>query len=223
MDAITHDKHIQFDPAALLGLKLAAFYWMVLDHMDWLLFDGQGAHASVGRLVFPIFGVVIAYNMARVDLQTLSRMFGRLAAIAGITTPVYAYLTGYVLPLNIMFTLAAAVGVYLLAMQEREYLAILAGFAAGVVCDYAWFGVFGVAGMALAMRARSQPWLGWCAFVLFAASLTAINGNLWALAAVPMVWAMSAIRPGAAPRMKWLFWVGYPAHLGILALVKLAM
>jgi len=58
--------HQRFDNAALLYLKVTAFVLMLADHADWLLGSGQGPHANIGRLVFPLFGFVLALNLSRV-------------------------------------------------------------------------------------------------------------------------------------------------------------
>lgn len=223
--AATHSARtdaLTFDNAGLLALKLLAFIWMIADHADWLLGTGQGAHATIGRLVFPIFGAVLAYNMARTDPEKLAQTVVPRLAICGLVAGVpYIYLQGAALPLNIMFTLAASVAVYSLWVRGMPSLAIIAGLLLGTFVDYAWFGVFGVVFAALAFRtgSESRAMLGLFGFAL---SLTAINGNVWALLAVPLIWMASRLRMGDAPRMKWLFWAGYPVHLAALAVFKLA-
>lgn len=206
----------------MLYLKLAAFVLMIADHADWLLGTGQGAHATVGRLVFPIFALVLGYNMARTSPEKLlATVAPRLAVIGLLAQLPYTFLQGAVVPLNIMFTLAAAVAVYAAAElgKGRHALAILA--ISGLFVDYSWPGVAGVVLVAMACRNRVE-WHVLAALLAMAASLYLINGNPLAMLAVPVVWIVSRCAQGDAPRLKWLFWAGYPLHLVGLLAIKLA-
>jgi hypothetical protein len=209
-------RYWQLSPAAMLGLKLYALAAMVADHADWMLFDGAlGFHATWGRTVFPVFAVLLANNVAR--WGTPQRMTGdlpaRMAAFGLLASVPYVYLQGSLLPLNVMFTLAAGVLVCGL-IQSRAHLLAAAVFAvAGVFVDYSWVGLLAVMLPWAAFRGYASP-LWW--FVAACGLLTFINGNLWALAAVPLV-AVATYVQGDAPRWKWLFYVAYPLHLAALA------
>lgn len=82
---------------------------------------------------------------------------------------------------------------------------------------YAWFGLLAIV----------LPWAfcrrGYGAYVPVAAlCVVPVNGSLWSLAVVvPML--LTAYIPGKAPRLKWLFYVAYPAHLWLLWLVGFAI
>ena len=58
--------------------------------------------------------------------------------------------------------------------------------------------------------------------VLSCASLAFINGNLWALAALPVIAAVTRIKLHI-PRWKWAFYAYYPAHLTALWLIRIPM
>lgn len=211
-----------FSPAALLFLKVAAFVLMLADHADWLFASGQGPHATIGRLVFPIFGTVLAYNMARTDSAKLLRVVApRLAWFGLLSQLPYAFLQGGVVPLNIMFTLAASVAAYAVILRGQFIVGLLLAGCAGLFVDYAWFGVLGVVFAAFAFRNGGEL-RALTAVAGFALALTAINGNLYAVLAVPLVWFVANCAHGDAPRLKWLFWAGYPAHLMAFAAIKLA-
>ena len=213
---------LQFDNASLLALKVFAFAAMVLDHLDWFLWTGQGAHAGIGRLVFPIFGVVLAFNASRTDIgKLLHKVIPRLVLIGALAQVPYAVLLGAVVPLNIMFTLALSLAVYCLAERRAWLPAVLLLVVPATFVDYAWYGVAGVALTAWLIRHGDQAhaWLG---AVLFCLLLTFVNGNQVALLALPLLWCASRLRIGDAPRWRYLFLVGYPLHLVVLAIVKLA-
>lgn len=210
---------VRFDPAALLLLKLLAFGLMVADHADMFLGSGEGVHAFAGRMVYPIFGVLFAYNLARCDLPALGRSVSRLLLLALLSQPLYAYLQGGFLPLNIMATLWASAVLYAaVAFRRTAPVFLVSALACCVLADYSAWGVLGVVFVALAFRA-GEPWRIWMAITGFVASLGLTNGTQWALVALPGLWLASRIHLGDAPRLKWLFWGGYPLHLLMLAVL----
>lgn len=105
---------------------------------------------------------------------------------------------GYWIPLNILLTFAlCAAAVY--AASERRWVVL--AFAAVVLpafVDYQWSGV----AFALLVLAGFVP-------------LSLFNGNLWALAALPVVVALSGVR-WQLPRGRWAFYGYYVGHLAIL-------
>lgn len=212
---------IHFDNAGLLYIKVAAFVLMLADHADWLLGAGQGPHSDLGRLVFPLFGFVLALNLSRVQPdRILSELVPRALLVAAIAALPFFILLGP-LPLNIMFTIAAAMACYALTEKGQFVNALALFLFAGLFVDYSWPGIAGITLLAAVFRNVARPWAIWTCFAVFALGLTAINGNLWALAALPLAYAAQFLR-GDAPRWKALFYVGYPVHLYILAAIKLA-
>ena len=213
---------LTLSPAAMLYLKLAAFVLMIADHADWFLGTGQGAHATGGRLVFPIFALVLGYNMARTSPEKLlATVAPRLCLIGVVAQVPYVMLQGQAVPLNIMVTLAAAVAIYAAAEMGKGWHALAIGAFAGLFVDYSWPGLLGVLFIAWACSERIE-WRVLAALLAMALLLTPINGNAWACLAVPVVWLVSRSPHGDAPRLKWLFWIGYPVHLVILLAIKLA-
>lgn len=210
----------QLGDASLLCIKLLAFVWMVGDHLDVMLLDGAlGVHATTGRVVFPLFSLVLAVNLARSEdwHRLLTRTAPRLAAIGLVATPVYAYLMGWQ-HWNVLFTLAVAV--VSIAFVQRGWLlaAIATVLAAGWSVDYGSLGILAVVGCWMLARLGFHPVVlaTWAAV-----AVVPVNGSLWSLLAIPAVLAACALR-GDAPRLSWLFWAGYPVHLGVLAICKLA-
>lgn len=209
---------LTFDPAALLALKLLAFAWMVLDHVDMFFNAGQGIHATWGRLVFPLFGVVFAYNLARMSDDKIYQAGIRLVVLGGLSQILYAYLQGASLPLNVLWTLSLAAMAYA-AIKELSLGLGLVALVTSVLVDYSTWGVLGIAFLGLAFRS-GEAWRIHAAMLGFVLSLGLTNGTQWALCALPVVYLAAWVRPGAAPRLKWLFYAGYPLHLVILASFK---
>lgn len=203
---------------AVLHLKVFAIVAMVLDHVDTGLLGGAaGWHQTIGRVVFPIFALLLGMNLARirdndkllVSLAPRMAIFGLLAAVP------YVYVYGW-LPLNIMFTLAASVLIVALIRQGSVVLAASVCVFAGLFVDYNWCGLAAVVGSWWAIR-QGAP-LGAVA-VYVGAVLLPVNGNAWALLAAPLI-VMGGFIEGAAPRAKWMFYVFYPVHIAVIALVK---
>jgi hypothetical protein len=226
-------RYWQLSPAAMLGLKLYALAAMVADHADWMLFDGAlGFHATWGRTVFPVFAVLLANNLARWGEpdHMLHSLSARMAIFGLLATPAYYYLVhgtlfpvdfdvAALVPLNVMFTLSAAVAVCAFVQLRAYVLAAALGLVVGSLVDYGWFGLLAVVLPWSAFRSGFMPS---AALLVACLLLYPINGNLWALAAVPLV-AVATYVQGDAPRWKWLFYVAYPGHLAVLALVKFAL
>lgn len=198
----------------LLAMKLIAFALMVADHVDWFLYGGSlGINATVGRAVFPLFAAVLAYNLARMRLAAFPRMMRRLLWGGALASLPYVYLQGSVVPLNVLATFAAAVGVIWLLRLQSNVSAMALFLAAGLVVDYLWFGLAAI----VAAWWFSQR--GWRCEILAAAALVVpFNLSAWSLLACVVALATWYCR-GDAPRWKWLFYVGYPVHLVAIAAI----
>lgn len=89
--------------------------------------------------------------------------------------------------------------------------------------DYEWFGVAVVVAGFYFWRVPAGDRLRWLIAAgllgLAAASLYAINGNLIALAAFPLLWMLGRL-PGRVPRRRWTFYGYYVAHLTALVLLQ---
>jgi hypothetical protein len=218
--ATTHGPgwRIRFSDAAWLAVKLSALVLMVVDHLDWFLFDSAlGLHGTVGRAVFPLFALTLARNLARAESRHMLRVVApRMLAIGVLASLPYAYLAGWY-PLNVMFTLAAAVAIHATWHMGYRHVAFWAFLLAGFVVDYQWFGLGCVLLSAWAMQRQAWPVV--VHLSAMAVMLWPVNLGWWALVAVPL-FALCATLEGPAPRLKWLFYAVYPAHL--VALVVLA-
>jgi len=197
------------------ALKWLALVLMTGDHVNSFLLDRSVPILyDLGRLAFPLFAVVLAYNLARpgADYWRATR---RLVLVGLVATWPYTVVTGHVLQLNVLFTFAVAAAA--MALWSRSHLASLAlviGLAGFV--DYEWYGV----GLVLAAWwfFRSQSAIAAAATVGACASLVLVNGNAWALAALPLVIVASHSAPDV-PRLRWAFYGFYPVHLAVLALL----
>jgi hypothetical protein len=101
----------------------------------------------------------------------------------------------------------------------RNYaLAIALFLIGGALVEYLWMGVLCCLGAWLFCRDASRSRL--LLWFLGTLSLAVINGNAWALVAIPIVLVAGRLS-FRLPRLTWAFYTFYPAHLLILLGVRL--
>lgn len=207
----------------LEAVKWFALVLMTLDHVNKYLFAHKlPACFELGRLAMPLFVFVLAYNLARPGSLAAGahwRTGKRLAVYGAIACVPYMAL-GTVLggwwPLNIMFALLAATAMYGLIEHGgrlQTTLAVAVFAVAGALVEYWWPALL----LALACWLYcKRPTAGRLAgLVASTALLWAVNQNLWALAALPVM----LLAPRVTLRMQrvpHVFYVYYPAHLALI-------
>lgn len=213
----------------LEALKWTAALLMVLDHVNKYLFhETLPVVFQIGRMVMPIFVFVLAYNLARpaaLARGVYARMTGRLAFWGLLASPMTLMLNGSLVnvhawwPLNILFALLCIVALIRLIEQggSKPLAAAAAVFLiAGAFVEFLWFGLAcGVSAWGYCRKPTLFRLLLW---VLGTASLAIVNGNAWALAALPLlIYASGVCIP--VPRLRWAFYALYPMHLLVLLMI----
>jgi uncharacterized membrane protein len=205
------------------ALKWLALILMSIDHINHFLFKMQvPVMYELGRIAMPLFGFVLAYNLARpgtlqkgIHVRAMQRLFifGLLA------TPIFIVLKSW-FPLNIMFTLLLAT--YLIYLIERDKLddrliCFFTFIIGGFFVEYAWLTpAYCLAAWWFCKSpnlARGLLWIG------ITAMLWVVNGNYWACAAIPIIFMASFIKLKIA-RMRLVFYSYYPIHLALLLLIQ---
>ena len=210
---------VRIPSGAIEAAKWFALVAMTADHVDAFFFGRElPGWTALGRLAFPLFALVLAYNLARPGADAL-RPIGKLLAFAALSTVPHAYLTGALFPVNILVTFAVAAAV--IGCVDRGWHGQAAAFflAGGWVVEYHWPGVALVVAACWFFRAPSEGRAWLCALPLLALYL--VNGSAWHLLAVPLLAAFAAWAPDV-DRNRWAFWTYYPAHLGVFALLAYA-
>lgn len=217
--------HVQ--AGALEALKWLALGLMVVDHVNAYLYSWRFPLLfAAGRLAFPLFGFVLAYNLARPDNAAADRAFARLTAF-GLAAQFFSMsLRRAVMPegawwqLNVLLTFAVAV-VLIQATRggARWYTWVLiacATLVAGALVEFHWCGLLYVlAAYHYCSQGTPATFAAWLASV---GALTLENGNAWALAALPLLFLFAGTSPNI-PRLKWVFYAFYPLHLAGLWLL----
>lgn len=216
----------------LEALKWLGVLLMTLDHVNkYLLHAAVPAMYAAGRLCVPLFGMVLAYNLARpgahaagVDLRTAKRLaaFGLLACLPAMAL---GGLIGGWWPLNILCTLLVATLV-IAAAERGGVLGVTAAcvifLVGGGLVEFCWPALGFVVAAWRYFRTRS-PW-ALLATVLITPTLAL---NAWALGAMPLrsgLWALLALPLIACAtkvdlsvkRHRWFFYAYFPAHLGLI-------
>lgn len=206
----------------LEALKWAALVSMLLDHVNKYLLHGQWPSLyMLGRLAMPLFAFGLMYRLAQPEAGNggrAGRVMRRLALFGALATPPFVHLVGW-WPANVLFMLLVATAVVWLHGQHTRatrLLAVAAFVLGGAFVEFWWFGLaFCLTAWAYCRRPSLARAL---ACVLATLGLAVVNRNFGALAALPLLWMAPrvACRLGRRP---WLFYVFYPAHLGVIALV----
>lgn len=217
-------RQIRIDDGALALLKWLALALMALDHIDKYLFNQQFKLLFyAGRIAMPLFALVLAYNLARPgahEARRLSQTLRRLCVFGALAMPAFWLLGVPFFVLNIMFTLA--VGVLCIWLIDEggilnKSLAAAVFLLLGLLVEFWWFGL---AVIITAWSFFKHPTVIRAALVALAvASLAIVNGNFYALLALPIL-IFSTRLSVKILRAKYLFYGFYPAHLTIILLVK---
>lgn len=215
---------IAIPDSAVEALKWLALVLMTIDHINSYLFDhGVAWMFAVGRIAMPLFAAVLAWNLARpgtLERGVYPRTIKRLLLFAVLATPQFVAGGGTGnegwLPLNILFLLAAATG-YAWLMERGTPMAKVAALGlflfGGFLVEFLWAGL----GLTIALwhHFRRPSWATAAAVLFFWLALFFINGNFWALLAIPVLLSARYWRL-PVPRVRWMFYVYYPAHIAVL-------
>ena len=225
--------HLQLTDGALEALKWLGLVLMTGDHVNKYLFNETlPLLFEAGRIAMPLFMVALAYNLARPNTAksgAYRRTALRLALFGVLATPPFLALGGLLngwYPLNILFTLLA-VTLATAACEKAAtghplywVIAALTVLLGGAFVEFWWPAV--LLGLSVGRYARRPDLLAAAGIFLSLVALCPLNGNAWALAAVPLVVCTTWIAP-TLPRWRWLFYAYYPLHLLALWLIRIPM
>jgi TraX protein len=210
------------------GLKWFGLLLMTLDHINKHLLHARATPLfDIGRLALPLFGLVLAYNLARpgaLERGVYPRLLSRLAVVALIAEIPFIGLGGLAwgwYPFNILVMLLVAGSMIWLIDRGggwRIVLAVVLFVVGGAFVEFWWPGIaLCVAAWAYCRRPNAPALTMWIAST---AALYMINRNYWALASFPLIFYAPHAR-WQVPRIRWAFYVYYPAHLFVLWAVAL--
>jgi hypothetical protein len=198
-------------------LRVVAVGLMLVDHASkTMIHDPAHLGHLLGRAAFPLFALLVAYNLERHRTPLVRYLLPMLAFGLLAQVPYWALFGGP----NIMWTLALGVVACApgrIAWASLEHLAVVVAVLVVALVTGANYGAFGVLlflGARLVVR-EASPW-HWALFGVCALFANASLFGVTALASIGIVVALRAV-PGARLRLGrwWAYWV-YPAHLWAL-------
>lgn len=203
---------------SLEAIKWLALVIMVADHINRFVYNGTlPGVTECGRLALPMFAFVFGYNLARpgaLNRGTYKRTVLK-TAIAGVVASIPMMALYGLWPLNIMllFTLCAGV----IWLREIGGFGNVLGFilvlVGGALVEFWWPGVF--VALTAWLYCKYPSYKTQVAFAVATASLIFVNGNMWALAAIPVLLLLSQLKI-QIPRWPLAFYVLYPLHLVVI-------
>jgi hypothetical protein len=212
--------------ASLSAAKWLALTLMVIDHSNKYLFDGSIPWMyALGRISMPLFAFVVGYNLARPGMLAnggYRRLALRLAGFGLLATAPFIAINKLPAgwwPLNMMFTLLVAVLTAWLVDMRKPGATIAACLVlvwGGALGEY-WWPAIGLCLCVWAYQRRPSRALI-AGFMACLVLLWLVNDNLWALAALPVLFALQWW-PVVLPRAQWVFYAFYPLHLAVFWLV----
>ena len=212
------------------AMKWLALILMTGDHINKYLFNETLPFLfETGRMAMPLFVFVLAYNLARPGIYKSGaylRIMTRLTIFGLLATPAFIALGGLLdgwWPLNIMFALLVITAtLYIIEYRTvGGYVTAAAVFLVGSAFVEFWWPAV-LFGLAVWWYCKKSGLMPLTLALASLASLWFVNGNLWALAVVPIILLLSRIEL-RMPRLRWAFYGYYPIHLAALWLIRIPM
>ena len=215
---------VELSDGAVEAMKWLGLVLMTADHAQkYGLMPAVPGVYEAGRMAFPLFGIVLAYNLARVqshDRAVYVRVLTRLVAYGALASIPFIALGGLGFgwwPLNCMGTLAVSVCIMYVIESRRPFWKTRATaifLLGGALVEFWWPGVALCVGAWLYLKhPTGGALLLWLAGT---ACLTLINGNWWACASFAILAGMAYGVTIEIPRASRFFYLYYPAHLAAL-------
>lgn len=213
-------------------LKLIALAAMTVDHIGVQFFPNVLLLRIIGRLALPIFAYMIAQGCRYT--RNKARYLGTIAAVAALCQVVYFVAMGSLYQC-ILVTFSLSIGlIYVLEDAIRSPRFHKTSFAAlslaavyalcevlprylpGFYVDYGFAGVM----LPVLIRLGKQKWQSILLCGIGLVFLSIGNSVQWfSLLALPLLILYSGTR--GKHKMKYLFYIYYPAHLALLYLISL--
>lgn len=224
--------------AALDAIKLVAALAMLLDHVNYVFLGSASTVMGLfGRASFPLFCYATATALVR-DVRI--KRYAIMLLVLAIPSQIAFYFALEKLYANVLFTLLA--GVFMSLWLEKQSagmrgfmfaLAALLTFTPNFI-DFGITGIFIPAAMYLALKGDKKAY-GWLGVLLFVVNITPGDdfGALTYWAAILIIGLATVFIPWICVRLarritspdraipKYFLHVFYPAHLAVIALIRL--
>ena len=214
-------------------LKMIAAITMLIDHAGLILFPSASWMRIIGRIAFPLYAYCIAegYRFTRRRLRYFLQIF-----LLGVGCQIFYYIAERDWYLGILLTFSFSIA--LIELFRRFSLAFHASdrraswlwgvsllaafvavrcFTAFIEVDYGFFGILLPLFAYMPGETKLRKGLFFAGILILALDQyipSGYTGQFFGLLAVPFLCAYNG-KPGRH-RMKWFFYIFYPAHLALL-------
>jgi len=220
-------------------LKIFAIITMAIDHINHIIFAREYIYLTyVGRLAFPLFAFILAYNFYY-NTSNQTKYLERLLIFALISQPFYFLAVGTT-NLNIFFTLALGMACLLFFNKKKTwYLPYLVLPLIWLVLsqnsgipnvDYGLPGVLLVYSIGLFLKnyQTAYGFLVGIFLILINLKIIALYSAYKAMASIlsiPVVYLSQFVKGNLRVlfKHKYFFYIFYPGHLFLLWLIKLVI
>ncbi|MDD3481193.1 MAG: TraX family protein [Patescibacteria group bacterium] len=196
-------------------LKLIAIISMVFDHVGLVFFPSIIGFRILGRLAFPILAYQLSIGYDRTS--NFNRYLNRLFFFATLSQIPY-YLAFGEVELNILFTFAAAL-VFMRAIDKKKWTYYLLVIIVGTLLsfDYGFYGILLPAVFWVLRNSKKNALAGSSALTAVYSLITTVIYQMYALFGILLA---LYFRPKVNLRLsKWTFYIFYPAHLALIAII----
>ncbi|MBQ8797165.1 MAG: hypothetical protein IJZ56_03105 [Oscillospiraceae bacterium] len=219
-------------------LKLIALICMTADHMGLILLPQYPILRLIGRLSFPIFAYMIAEGCRYT--RSMGKYLASISAVAALCQLIYFVVLGSA-SMCIMVTFSLSVGLCWLLRTAREKKSFLwaalalAGIGAvffltdilptwlqdtDYLIDYGFLGVM-LPVVIYLLKGKKAQLAGMFAMLCLLALWANWNLQWFSLLALPLLALYGGHR--GKWKLKWLFYVYYPLHLGALWMLRVLL
>ncbi len=216
---------INFSNNQIELIKWLALFFMLGDHVNKYLFNYTLPYLhEAGRLAMPLFGLVLAYNLARPSVDQLKRnqIIKKLVVFGLVSTPIFIALGNvyFIWPLNILFTLAGSTAAIAFMEKKKYFISSLIIISTSITCEFFLPACLLIIFSYYFFKTEKIYWLIFT--VISVSSLTFINENFYALMVIPLIIAVKLIDVPLI-RIRNFFYYAYPLHLGLLIVIRIPM
>lgn len=214
-------------------LKLSALAFMTVDHIGYILLNNYLPFRIIGRLAFPIFAYMIAEGCAHT--KNRRKYFLTVFLTGAFFQIIYSLITSS-LSLNILLTFSVSIALIYIFDWARAVkiriaysvpcLVIISVFLISYILppltngffkfDYGFIGI--LIPVALYFTKNKKLRLAVLSVLLVFLSLGSSPIQFFSLLSVPMLALYNGNR--GKHKLKYLFYIYYPAHLLLLYLIK---
>jgi len=213
------------DSSALIEpLKWLALLLMLAEHwMRYAVGDLPAWLFACGRVAFPLFVFAVALGLRDKPCTKLVHVLFRMLVWAAVAQATIQLVDAPENRLNVLFTfafgLAAAHAVGCIGSPLLVAIMLAAIGTVSLWCEFGLVGVAFVAGCTTIARAGDRPLAAWIAVLALLALLAIPNGNHFALAAVPVAYAVAWL-PLRVPRLRGAFYWAYALQFPVYAAAR---